>query len=160
MMFNAIAFLCIHSIALSKAHFVLQSPTSLGFNDAVEGTGPCDSFDIKSRGNVTNWPIGGYPVQILTTHPQVLLEFRAALLSNTDGWVNIIEPVEQTGVGTFCLPAVTGYEAWIGQDAVFEIVQFAPDGLNYQVSERSGRTVEMLHLMLPNLKHAKRKGRE
>ncbi|KAF4626109.1 hypothetical protein G7Y89_g12052 [Cudoniella acicularis] len=132
MKLNAIAFLCIHLLAVSKAHFVLQSPTSFGFNDALEGTGPCDSFDLKTHTSVTNWPIGGYPVQILTTHPQVLLEFRVALANNTDGWVNFIEPVKQTGVGTFCLPSVPGYKAWIGQDAVFEMVQFAPDGLNYQ----------------------------
>jgi hypothetical protein len=118
------------------AHFVLQSPVSLGFNDGLETTGPCDGFDISSRTNVNKYPVGGYPIHVLTTHNSVVFKYSAALLNDTGTWVEIIPPVKQTGVGDFCLPSVPGYAPWIGLDAVLQIVQFAPDGILYQVSDK------------------------
>lgn len=82
-----------HLAAVAQSHFVLESPTSLGYNDAKEATGPCDTFGLTARTNVTNWPLGGYPISLWTTHPKVTFVFRTALLSDTNSWVNFIPPI-------------------------------------------------------------------
>jgi hypothetical protein len=121
-------------VVATSAHFVLQVPTSLGFNDALEATAPCDGFDIGDRSKgVTDWPVNGAPVQILTTHPDVQLEIKAALLSNTSSFKFLVPVVAQHGVGTFCIPSVPGIADWVGQQAVFQMIQHAPDGALYQV---------------------------
>jgi hypothetical protein len=102
----------------------------------MEGTGPCGSFDITNRDTVTNWPIGGYPVYMITTHPLVVLEFRAALVNDTSTWINLIPPINQYGLGYFCEPAMPGFAPWAGLPAVLQVAQYAPDGINYQVSRQ------------------------
>jgi hypothetical protein len=120
-------------ILLTRAHFVLQSPPSLGFNDALEATYPCGSFDISKRDNVTNYPLGGYPFHLLSTHTKSTFKYRAALASDTDSWIDLIPPVSEAGVGDFCLPAVPGPGEWEGKDAVVQVAQYGPDGILYQV---------------------------
>ncbi|KAF2243176.1 hypothetical protein BU26DRAFT_570570 [Trematosphaeria pertusa] len=94
---------------IAHAHFVLQVPTSLGFDDAKETESPCGSFSATDRSTgVTNYPIAGAPVQMLTTH------------------------TSQTGVGTFCLPQVPVNAAWAGQDAILQVIQHGPDGTLFQ----------------------------
>ncbi|KUJ10184.1 uncharacterized protein LY89DRAFT_787808 [Mollisia scopiformis] len=112
MQLSVILFLCSSLIALSNAHFVLQSPVSLGYYDVAEATGPCDTFNLTNRDNVTSWRVAGYPVHVLTTHNKVVFEYRVPLLNDTNTWVNIIPPIQETGVGDFCLPAVPGYPPW------------------------------------------------
>ncbi|KAH0548058.1 hypothetical protein GP486_008201 [Trichoglossum hirsutum] len=123
--------------ALSHAHFVLQSPPSLGFTDTKEGQSPCGGFDIANRSTVTDFPVAGYPFYLLTTHTQSEFEYRAALLNDTAAWLDLIPPVLQSSVGYFCLGAVSGISAWVGLDAVVQVKQSAPDGVLYQVSPGS-----------------------
>ena len=122
-----------HLAALGCAHFVLQSPPSTGFDDTKEAQSPCGGFDINNRSTVTNYPVAGYPFTLLTTHSQSLFEYRAALVNNTGNWVDLIPPVQESSVGTFCLGAVPGIAAWTGEDAVVQVKQSAPDGTLYQV---------------------------
>lgn len=132
-----ILLLLLHWTALSSAHFQLYTPIAIGSNspaEQVEGTGPCGGFAIGNRDNVTTWPTGGYPVYMITTHPQVVLAFRAALLNDTNTWINVIPPINQQGIGHFCDPAIPGFAPWIGLPVVLQVAQFAPDGINYQVS--------------------------
>lgn len=129
-------FLIFHIAGLSSAHFQLYTPVAIGANspaEQTEGTGPCGGFPIDNRDNVTSWPVGGYPVYMITTHPQATLAFRAALLNDTNAWINVIPPLSQQGVGHFCDPAILGFAPWVGLPAVLQIAQFAPDGINYQV---------------------------
>jgi len=120
----------------AHAHFVLQVPTSLGFDDAKEGTAPCGNLDIKDRSKgVTEWPTGGYPIQIISTHPDAEWEIQAALLNDTGTFKKLVPRVRQKGLGTFCMPQVPGLAAWKGQDAVFQMIQHAVDGALYQVRE-------------------------
>jgi hypothetical protein len=120
--------------AAANAHFVLQIPTSLGFDDAVEATGPCDGFDPTSRSTgVTEWPINGGAIGVLTTHTHVTWKFNAALLSDTSKWVPLTKDIDQTGVGSYCVPQVAGNPAWVGQDAVLQVIQIGVDGTLYQV---------------------------
>ncbi|KAK0713317.1 hypothetical protein B0T26DRAFT_649311 [Lasiosphaeria miniovina] len=122
-------------IGQSVAHFVLFSPVSLGYDDTRETESPCGSFDATDRSTgVTDWPVEGYPVSILTTHGSVTWEANAALISEgAITWVPLVLPFAQTGVGDVCFTQVPGNPAWVGQAAVVQLIQHAPDGLLYQV---------------------------
>ncbi|KAK4938242.1 hypothetical protein LTR28_009648 [Elasticomyces elasticus] len=120
--------------AVANAHFVLQVPTSLGFDDGKESESPCGSFDPTGRSTgVTDWALGGNPVELLTTHTRGTWDIKVALLSDVTKFVSLLPVVDQSGVGTFCLPAVPGKAEWVGSDAVLQITQSSPDGMLYQV---------------------------
>ncbi|KAJ9134358.1 hypothetical protein NKR23_g10201 [Pleurostoma richardsiae] len=119
--------------AIAGAHFVLQIPTSLGFDDDHESTGPCDTFDPTDRSNVvTDWAINGGNIGLLTTHPNVTWEINAALATDTTNWVPVVEPFAQTGFGQVCFAEIPGFSAWAGQPVVLQLKQHAPDGVLYQ----------------------------
>ncbi|EPS37516.1 hypothetical protein H072_8798 [Dactylellina haptotyla CBS 200.50] len=121
--------------SLVSGHFFLQSPPSIGFDDEKLIESPCGGFSPTDRsGGVTNWPVAGYPFSVITTHLNVVWTFKAALLSDPTNFVDIYPNVHQTGVSEFCLPALPGIEAWVGQDAVFQAIQQAPDGFLHQCS--------------------------
>lgn len=140
------SLLFFHFLTPVSAHFSLWTPVPIGANvtgGPLEGTGPCGSFDITNRDTVTDWPLLGYPVYLVTTHPKVVFEFRAALVNDTTEWVNLIPPINQEGLGLFCEPAMPGFGLWTELPVVLQIAQYAPDGINYQVrgSFKSPRAV-------------------
>src|SRR5204862_5941183 len=104
-----------------------------------EAQSPCGGFDISNRTTVTSYPVAGYPFSVLTTHTQSVFEYRAALLNDTGTWVDLIPPVVERSVGTFCLGAVPGIAAWTDLDAVVQVKQSAQDGDLYQVSWKENR---------------------
>ncbi|EPS37515.1 hypothetical protein H072_8797 [Dactylellina haptotyla CBS 200.50] len=116
----------------ATAHFVLQVPVSLGFEDEKEDQSPCGGFDIKGRTTVTDWPIGGYPIGVVSTHPDAVWQIRAALLENTSEFVDLVPDIKQQGMGNFCLSSIPGYAAWVGKDAVLQVIQTAADGQLFQ----------------------------
>lgn len=126
--------LLIAAATFANAHFILQTPPSIGFNDEELTVSPCGGFDPTDRsGGVTDWPVNGYPFNTVTTHLDVVWTFKAALVSNTNNWIDIYPNIHQTGVPEFCIPRIPGVAAWIGQAAVVQIVQKAPDGDLHQV---------------------------
>ncbi|KAI9655257.1 MAG: hypothetical protein M1829_000670 [Trizodia sp. TS-e1964] len=135
MLFTAARWALVLSAAtIVEAHFVLQIPTSLGFDDSVEATGPCGSFNPTDRSTgVTNWPIAGAPIGILSTHTQVEWQIKAALVSDTTSWTDLVPHISQTGVGSFCFASVPGLAAWVGKPAVLQVIQIGGDGTLYQV---------------------------
>jgi hypothetical protein len=54
---------CLVTLLLTSqcsAHFYLNYPPSIGFDDALEGTPPCGSFTPDPpKDNVTNYYVGG-----------------------------------------------------------------------------------------------------
>ncbi|KAH8650809.1 hypothetical protein BGZ60DRAFT_350022, partial [Tricladium varicosporioides] len=119
--------------ASSSAHFVLQIPTSLGFDDALETTGPCGSFTPTDRSTgVTSWPVEGSSIGVLTTHTQVTWNFKAALLSDPTNFVSLVHDVSQKGVGSVCFPSIPGNPSWVGQDAILQVIQNGVDGTLFQ----------------------------
>jgi len=54
---------CLVTLLLASqcsAHFYLNYPPSIGFDDALEGTPPCGSFTPDPpKDNVTNYYVGG-----------------------------------------------------------------------------------------------------
>ncbi|KAK3938583.1 hypothetical protein QBC46DRAFT_220684, partial [Diplogelasinospora grovesii] len=117
-------------VPLVAGHFVLQVPTSIGFDDVKEGTAPCGGFDITSRTGVSEWPVAGAPIQIISTHPQAEWEIKAALLNDTFRY--LLPKISQQGLGEFCLPSVPGIKEWEGLDGVMQMIQHAVDGALYQ----------------------------
>jgi hypothetical protein len=134
-----LVFLLTGLLALSATgHFVLNAPPSLGFDDVNEGKAPCGGFDPKQHSTetiVTDFPVAGYPISVLSTHSFSTWEIRAALLNNTDtdNWTSLVPLVAQSGVGTFCFPQTPGVAAWVGLEAVLQVTQKAADGALYQV---------------------------
>ncbi|KAI9655256.1 MAG: hypothetical protein M1829_000669 [Trizodia sp. TS-e1964] len=116
----------------STAHFVLQYPTSLGFDDTLEGTGPCGGLPITSD-NAADFHVGGEPVAMITTHPAATWLFRATLdLTGSGNFSNLVPAISQTGVGSFCESSIPAPAAWLGQKGIVQVVQNAIDGLLYQ----------------------------
>ncbi|KAK6336090.1 hypothetical protein TWF696_001658 [Orbilia brochopaga] len=121
-------------LQLTKAHFLLNSPPTIGFSDDEEGDYPCGSFDATDRKTVTDFPIGGIPIALTSTHPEVTWFYRAALLNDTNNWVDLYQSITQVGQGNFCSQNVPGLADWEGQDAVLQIAASAPDGWLFQCS--------------------------
>ncbi|ORX98865.1 hypothetical protein BCR34DRAFT_576858 [Clohesyomyces aquaticus] len=129
-------------LSFTSAHFVLFDPVSLGYDDVNEVVGPCDGFNPTDRSTgVTDWPIGGAGFTILSTHPNVTWDINAALLSDPTNFVPLVPVLAQQGVGFFCEPQIPGNPAWVGQDAILQLIQHAPDGLLYQVLQMLHRCV-------------------
>ncbi len=131
----------------AACHFTVTYPETIAqYSDVTEGTAPCGGANITVRNNTVGWPVAGFPVGLLTTHPQATYEIRAALANATDDWKDMVPKLNQTGgVGYFCLQSVPGVAAWVGQDAVVQITQRAVDGALYQVSSPTSRQAGSRH---------------
>ncbi|KAF4627119.1 hypothetical protein G7Y89_g11035 [Cudoniella acicularis] len=129
---KSVALIALGVVAIAEAHFVLQEPVSLGFDDDAEGTAPCGGFNASSRLNVTNWPTSGGAVGVLTTHTTVQWEYKVARLSNLTNWVSVTPTLNQTGVGNFCETLIPGKKAWEGESGVLQVIQHGVDGALYQ----------------------------
>lgn len=123
------------SLAASvSAHYVLQVPAGIGYDDVKIVEGPCGGFDGKTRTTVSEWPVGGGNVGVLTTHPSGSWELNAALVESGDlKFVPLVNTFQQTaGLGGLCFSNIPGFEAWIGKDVVLQAVNHASDGSLYQ----------------------------
>lgn len=117
------------------AHWVLNQPVPVGeFDESTEATAPCGGGNPSNRDNVTAWPVGGFPVSLLTTHPAATWTFRVADAGAAPGpWTAFAPNVTQSGLGHVCFAAVPAPKLLVGRDAVVQIVQTAVDGALYQV---------------------------
>lgn len=134
-MFKSLALLTLLPTAF--AHFVLNYPVSLGFDDDKEGTGPCGGFAIPTTYNAsnTNVTVGGFATTSKTTHPQANWLFRVTTsTSEPYNWTNIVPVVQQYGLGDFCLGNLTLPNSYAGQRGIMQVIQQAADGNLYQVS--------------------------
>ncbi|KAG4434228.1 hypothetical protein IFR05_010298 [Cadophora sp. M221] len=117
---------------VAEAHFQLAIPTSLGFDDDLEGVAPCGNFEPSIRTNATDFPISGGNVGLFTSHSTSNLEFKAALTTNLTQWVSLTPVLSQSGLGYFCEPQIPGPKAWEGKSAVLQVIQTAHHGALYQ----------------------------
>jgi hypothetical protein len=122
-------------IGQSTAHFLLNYPPTIGFNDASEATPPCGSFTVNfSTDNVTDFHVGGDSIAVTSIHPQATWLFRATLDQTATGnWTDLLPAIVQTGLGPYCEPDVTVPTSYAGSKGVIQVVQDAPDGILYQV---------------------------
>ncbi|TPX10411.1 uncharacterized protein E0L32_008630 [Thyridium curvatum] len=130
---SAAALLLFSTVA--NAHFTLQTPPTIGFDDDKEGTGPCGGFAPDFSKPTAEFHVGGEPVGAKMLHPQAKWLFRATLDEKASGnWTQLFPIVFQSGLGEICEPAIPAPESWVGKNGVFSIVANAPDGLLYQCS--------------------------
>lgn len=131
----ASAALLLAASAVVNAHFTLDYPTTIGFDDDKEGSAPCGSFTPDfATDNVTDFHVGGDNIAINLLHPQGTWLYRATLDQTASGnnWTQLFPETMQTGLGKFCQPAIAVPESWAGQKGVIGVVVDAPDGLLYQ----------------------------
>jgi hypothetical protein len=129
-------YLMIAMIGGSSAHFLLNYPTTIGFDDDLEGDSPCGSFSIDlTKDTVTDFHVGGDALALTSIHPEATWLFRATLdTSATPGnWSSLLPAISQTGLGNYCEQGVMVPSSWAGSKGVIGIVQDAPDGILYQV---------------------------
>ena len=130
------------AISTSNALFVLKYPQSIGINEFTENQAPCGSFDPTSRKSVSDWPVAGSPIHILTTNPSATWTYKAALVSDINNWVDMQPAVSQAGMGDWCLTSVPGLNDWIGKDVVIQVTQNAAlDGTKYQVGTNAASSI-------------------
>jgi hypothetical protein len=122
----------------AQAHFNLQSPTSIGFDDDLESTAPCGSFTPDfNNGTIQDWHVGGDFISTKLGHPTATWLYRATLdKTAAGGWVELYPIFQQNGLGVYCQPSVAGGADFVGKQGVLSVVANAPDGLLYQVSSR------------------------
>lgn len=131
-MYKVLALLAV--LPSTFAHFILNYPTALGvFKDEEEGTAPCGGYDINFSGNVTEIPVGGFAVALMSTHPQADWLYRITTSTEEPyNWTNILPVVSESGLGAFCLPDLTVPSSFVGQQAIIQVTQDAADGELYQ----------------------------
>jgi hypothetical protein len=124
-------------ISQSTAHFLLNYPPTIGFDDALEGNAPCGSFTPDfSTDTVTDYHVAGDSLAMTSIHPQATWLFRATLdITASGNWTSLRPAVLQTGLGDYCEQDITIPATWAGFKGIIGVVQDAPDGILYQVSQ-------------------------
>jgi len=119
--------------SLTAGHFLLKYPPTIGFDDDNEGIGPCGGFDVVVNTTSAKLPVDGFPLQLLSTHPQADWLFRATTDTKAPfNWTNILPVVQETGLGAFCLPGLKIPSEFSGKPGVVQVMQDAVDGVLYQ----------------------------
>lgn len=137
-MFKMIAtpIIALLQIPLAWAHFNLDYPTTIGFEDEKQRDGPCGGFTPNfSKDNLTDFHVNGDAIATLTTHKQGNWLYRITLDETASGnWTQIFPIVRQDGLGAYCQRAVTVPSRFVGQRGVLGVVSSTPDGLLFQAS--------------------------
>jgi hypothetical protein len=119
---------------LTSAHFLLNYPPTLGFDDDIEGTSPCGGFPVVFNSSDVQVPVDGFPIALRSTHPEADWLFRATVSQKEPfNWTNLLPVVHETGLGDFCIPNFKVPAEFAGQAGVLQIMQDAADGELYQV---------------------------
>jgi hypothetical protein len=120
---------------LAAGHFLLNYPPSIGFNDDMEGTGPCGGFTPIFNDSLPSVTVGRFPVELRSTHPQADWLFRATLDKKAPfNWTNLLPVVTERGLGDFCIPNIKAPAEFAGQSGLIQVMQDAVDGILFQVS--------------------------
>ena len=140
------ACLAVLLVGQSAAHFTLQNPPTIGFDDDLETTPPCGGFTVDtSKDNYTDFHVDGDFIAVTSIHPEATWLFRATLDQTASGnWTSLLPAVQQTSIGAFCETGVKVPSTWAGSKGVVGIVQDAPDGILYQVSRFTSKSKSSL----------------
>jgi hypothetical protein len=119
---------------LTAAHFLLNYPPTLGFDDDNEGESPCGGFAPILNSSPAQVQVDGFPIALMSTHPEADWLFRVTLsLQEPFNWTNLLPVVHEVGLGDFCIPDFRVPAEFAGQSGLLQIVQDAADGELYQV---------------------------
>jgi len=121
------------TIPAVSAHFVLNYPPSLGFNDDTESTSPCGGEAVKFSSNDQQVQVDGFAIALQSTHPSADFLYRGTLDQKEPfNWTNFVNVASENGIGDFCLPQVKAPAEWAGKQGLIQVQQKGPDGLLYQ----------------------------
>ncbi|KUJ17379.1 uncharacterized protein LY89DRAFT_684441 [Mollisia scopiformis] len=120
-------------VSTTTAHFILNYPTTLGFNQNAEDDSPCGGATISFT-NTTAFHLSGDAIAVTTLHPQSNFLYRATTDQiGTSNWT-VLSLVAEYGLGAFCEPALSVPDSdWEGKMGLLQVVQNAEDGVHYQV---------------------------
>jgi hypothetical protein len=120
---------------LAAAHFNLDYPPSLGFDEDIEGTSPCGGFPIAFSDSDTQVQVDGFPVALVAGHPAAQVLIRGTLNQSAPfTWVDLLPVVAETGLNNFCIPDVVAPSSWAGKPGLVQVEYDGPDGPLFQVS--------------------------
>ena len=123
---------------MALAHFNLEYPSTRGFDEDKESTGPCGGFDTVSSQRA-DFPISGAPIQLKLGHQQTNLAVYLAVGDNPgNGFSVVLHPqIQVSGFGEFCLGDVSipsNLNVTDGTKATIQVITNAHgDGGLYQV---------------------------
>ncbi|ORY67514.1 uncharacterized protein BCR38DRAFT_407487 [Pseudomassariella vexata] len=123
--------LCLLCAPLIHAHFVLQDPPNIGFDDDKENQAPCGSFDASKRTVVTKYPVDGGTLSMLTTDEAMDITINIAPANGSMKFRTLMK-LQIKGTGSFCLPSMPVAESLSGTDALMQVVAKSSDGTLYQ----------------------------
>jgi hypothetical protein len=117
------------------AHFNLNYPETIGFNDEAQHDGPCGGFTPDfAKNTFTDFHTGGDAVATVTTHVEGTWLYRITLDETASGnWTQAFPIVRQNGLGAFCEPIITIPTEFVGQKGILGAVTNTSDGLLFQV---------------------------
>jgi len=117
------------------AHFILQIPPNIGFDDDNEPNGPCGGFTPSfSSGNITDFHVGGDTIMALGAHPTITYIFRATLTEDASGgWQPLTgSDIQVVGLNLACNPDVPAPPAFAGNKGIIQVIADSPDGILFQ----------------------------
>lgn len=117
-------------LPMAAAHFILQYPTSRGFDEEKMPDFPCGGQPQSSTR--TQIPLdGSFPLALTMGHVQTALEVLLALGTDpgTNYNITLVPTFQITGLGAFCLPHVDMSEQAIGVNIT--------DGMNATIQVQS-----------------------
>ena len=135
---KSLSILLLSALArLTAAHFLLNYPPTLGFDDDNEGIGPCGDFPVVFNSSDVQVQVDGFAIALRSTHPEADWLFRATLSQQEPfNWTNLLPVVHETGLGDFCIPDFKAPTKFAGQSGLLQIMQNAADGELYQVQSQ------------------------
>jgi hypothetical protein len=120
-------------VPAALAHFHLLAPSPLGDDTTKEATAPCGGYKIDLS-DPQDVHVDGEPFVVQSSHPQSNWLIRATFDDDADDdWVQIYPILQQSGLGTFCLPDVTFPSNYTGKTGIISVVGSGDDGMLYQV---------------------------
>jgi hypothetical protein len=124
-------------VALSKltvAHFLLNYPPTLGFDDDNEDESPCGGFAPVLDDLAPQVQVDGFPIALTSTHPEADWLFRVTFsLHEPLNWTNLLPVVHEVGLGDFCIPDFKVPAEFADRSGLLQVLQDAVDGELYQV---------------------------
>lgn len=130
--FSILVHFLVLIVASANAHFILNYPTSLGFDQNAEDSSPCGGAKL-SFASPSNFHVDGDAIALTTLHPQSNILFRATTDQIASGNWSVLSLIAEYGLGAFCEPALSVPASFAGSVGLLQVVQNAEDGVHYQV---------------------------
>ena len=127
-------FLTLALIGVTSAHFILQWPPNVGFDEDKETSSPCGGFTPTESNDSPDVQVKQFAISIQNVHPVGEWSFRGTINTETPyNFTEIVPIIKTTGIGDFCLQYMSVPGDWAGNAGIIQVVDNSPDGVLYQV---------------------------